>query len=106
MNTETLLSEIELTPDSTTNSSFISYSVYYRKTFVGSVSVSVLDTLYLKDLFIDKAYRRKGIGRYLINLLKINKLQCTTWNLNGIFFYESLGFKESHRDIYLVTFKR
>lgn len=90
------------------DSSNISYSIYYLNEFAGSISLMVSDTFYLSDIYIEREFRRKGIGKYIIDYLKINKLHCTTWNEIGISFYESLGFKKnrSTSDIYLITFDK
>ena len=110
MQSETLTqincNNIQLRPSDYTSTVSICYSVYADNTYIASVSVSVNDTSHLKEIFIEKAYRRKGIGTYLLNLLKITSLNCTSWNERGIAFYNAIGFTEAKRDIYLITFKK
>lgn len=86
------------------NPSIIQYFVYKDNTFIASIAVNTNDNSYLDELFIEKAYRRKGFGKYLLEYFKIRKLDCTTWNTVGISFYTALGFKVLKRDNYLVTF--
>lgn len=110
MNTEALTivdyKNIRIELNNDTSPVAICYSIYNNKIFVGTVSVLVSDNNYLKEIFIEKLYRQKGLGRYLIALFDIKKLNCTTWNTIGIIFYKSLGFIETERDVYLITFER
>ena len=101
------MNEITIKLDSS-NVSNISYSIYYLDLIAGSFSVMVSDMNHLSDIFIERKFRRRGIGKYILDLFKINKLHCTTWNESGISFYESLGFKKnrSTSDIYLITFDK
>ncbi len=58
--------------------------------------ISLLDKNYIGALFVRKEYRRKGIGRKLINFVKDKydklKLQVYEKNVDAMLFYSSLGF--------------
>jgi GNAT superfamily N-acetyltransferase len=74
----------------------VGYAVYFDtySTFLGR------PTLYLEDIFVLEAYRRKGIGRALFMrcVREATKRHCgrmewavLTWNRSAMEFYESLG---------------
>jgi ribosomal protein S18 acetylase RimI-like enzyme len=58
--------------------------------------------MWIKHLLIDKAFRRKGLGKRLIekafSIAKKNKMKIKTEvlikNKNALMFFESLGFKK------------
>ena len=58
--------------------------------------ISLLDNGFIGALFVKKEYRRKGIGRKLINFVKdkYDKLELNVYekNIDAILFYASLGF--------------
>ena len=60
--------------------------------------------IYMKELYVDKAYRRQKIGEQLMNALKAEaqrnnckqiKWTVAPWNEAGIKFYERLGANEN-----------
>ena len=76
----------------------IAYAIYFYtfSTFLG------LGGMYLEDLYVQKEYRNKGIGKeFFKHLAKICKdenlqhleLACLRWNEPGIKFYEKMGAK-------------
>lgn len=57
--------------------------------------------LYVSTVFVDEEYRRKGLGKALINqmekeakLLGANIIRLDTFNWQGREFYESLGYEK------------
>jgi GNAT superfamily N-acetyltransferase len=60
------------------------------------------DWIYLRQLFVGKGMRRKGIGRALVEWLKGNewrnaeriRVEVLAGNSEGISFWKALGFKE------------
>lgn len=76
----------------------IGFALYFQSysTFLGKAN------LYLEDLFIDEAYRKKGYGKLMFKYLakvaverKCERLDwmCLVWNEPSIKFYQSLGAK-------------
>ena len=74
----------------------VGYALYFYtySTFLGR------PTLYLEDIFVLEAYRRKGVGRALFmrSVREAVKQRCgrmewavLTWNRSVMEFYESLG---------------
>ena len=57
---------------------------------------------YIRHFFIKRDFRRKGIGTKAINLileyLNVNEMDVDVmfWNLDGLLFWKSLGFKERY----------
>ena len=95
---------IELSPSNSISS--INYFIYNKNIFVGSFSISTVVKGSLLELYIEKEYRRQGIGSLVISQFKITTVQCTTWNDEGIPFYKSNGFEVAKADVYLIDFKR
>lgn len=65
------------------------------------------NTYLCREIVIDRLYRGKGLGRYLLsNVISTNKpsrlcLQCSEPNQAGIRLYESLGFRTASR--FMIT---
>jgi ribosomal protein S18 acetylase RimI-like enzyme len=74
--------------------------VYYLLPYTAQNS----PVIYMKELFVDEAYRNQSIGKQLMHALKEEATQigCTQikwtvapWNEKGIRFYEDIGAKEN-----------
>ena len=60
------------------------------------------DWIYLRQLFVKRQMRRKGIGRALVEWLRSNawqgveqvRVEVLTGNLDGTAFWKSIGFRE------------
>lgn len=76
----------------------IGFALFFHSysTFLGKAN------LYLEDLFIDEAYRKKGYGRKMFQYLAKLAVErdcerldwmCLTWNEPSIKFYQRLGAK-------------
>ena len=79
--------------------------------------ISLLNNEYIGALFVRKEYRKKGVGRKLVNFVK-NKyeklvLKVYEKNINAILFYVSLGFvnqkiqidKETNEKEYIMEWR-
>ena len=62
--------------------------------------VTAFKILYVSTVFVDKEYRRKGVGKCLINEMEkraldmgINTIRLDTFSWQGKDFYEALGYK-------------
>lgn len=62
--------------------------------------------IWIDEIYIDENYRKKGIGRFLIEEVKrrakqINcnqiELNCWEFNENAMEFYKKIGFKTQRR---------
>ncbi|MCX6665026.1 MAG: GNAT family N-acetyltransferase [Euryarchaeota archaeon] len=79
---------------------------YWSNEFGGNI-------LYIDELFIQPAYRGKGIGTKIINYIieqKINapvaiQLEVTKQNKKGIKFYKKFGFAESQYNRLIFEYK-
>lgn len=76
----------------------VGFMLYFPtySTFLGRAN------LYLEDIYIDEAYRQKGIGKLMFKALAQIAVEhgyqridwvCLDWNQKSIEFYESLGAK-------------
>ena len=79
--------------------------------------ISLLNNEYIGALFVRKEYKKKGVGRKLVNFVK-NKyeklvLKVYEKNINAILFYVSLGFvnqkiqidKETNEKEYIMEWR-
>ena len=72
-------------------------------------SFSAMQKLFIEDIFILEEFRRKGIGRkildFAINIAKKRKckvveLNVIDWNINAINFYKKNKFKFVNWELY------
>lgn len=59
------------------------------------------DAIYIRQLYIDRDYRRHGYGKYLVNWLHQHawqarklRLEVLAWNERGRQFWRNIGFQE------------
>ena len=88
------------------SSDYNAYFFYNESDIVGYALVNIKQNpLYLRQFFICREYRRRGIGKLafkkLLQLLESNTIdiEVMVWNERGKCFWKSLGFEE--RSIYM-----
>ncbi len=65
----------------------------------GVLAVSIHDRREIGMLWVEEDYRRKKVGKRLVELFKEDiaplpmKVECLKGNIDGLVFYESLGFE-------------
>jgi GNAT superfamily N-acetyltransferase len=60
------------------------------------------DCFYIRQVYVRKEMRRQGIGRSIVNWIRNNPAQgfkiirtsVLVWNLDGIEFWKTIGFKD------------
>lgn len=77
--------------------------IYHKEKLIGSF---IYFRNYLQEIHFQREYKRKGLGTYFINKFKIEEVDCSVANAEGIKFYKSLGFKQYQVIGGLITFKR
>ncbi len=77
--------------------------IYHKEKLIGSF---IYFKNYLEEIHFQREYKRKGLGTYFINKFKIEEVDCSVANAEGIKFYKSLGFKQYQITGSLITFKR
>lgn len=83
------------------------YRIFYEGVIVGFAITPSFGNGVLMRLYVEPEYRRLGIGRFVVNELKITTLSCFTSNTVGMKFYTALGFNWSPSfTTTLVNFKR
>ena len=64
---------------------------------------------YLADVFVDKKYQGKGLGKWMIEqILSVKQLNTCNWllkTLDAQNFYKQIGFKEGDSTIHILEFK-
>ena len=84
---------------------YVAYLIF----FMTYASFIALPTLFLEDMFILKEYRRKGIGKKILDLcMKFAKerncgrvdLNVLDWNIDAIHFYKKNNFRFINWELY------
>lgn len=84
----------------------VAYSISYIKDNIPVYSIKKYG--YISDLYVDKNYRKKGIGKELVDMskkrfkkkgIKFMSLEVNHNNNHTIKFYNKYGFKEYHKSM-------
>ena len=93
------------------NGRYVAYTIF----FMTYGSFSAMPKLFLEDIFILEDFRRKGLGKkildFVINIARKRKcrvldLNVIDWNKNAINFYRKNGFKHVNWDLYRLELKK
>ena len=85
---------------------FVGVVVFRKRVTENHVNLCDSKVVWIDEICIDEKYRRKGIGKLLIQEVekqakenKCNQIELNCWecNENAIKFYESIGLKTQRR---------
>lgn len=81
-----------LTADTLSDLYDICHIISFDRQDIGYLVVDKQNKHYLKRLWVDDKYRKRGIGKVALQTFQIERLYCLIQNMEGRSFYEYLGF--------------